>query len=67
MNENTSVLPATISAVWTDVSSFFTTGLQGAITLITGTAVLCAPIIVSIGGRVLGQAKGLFAIGKRRR
>lgn len=62
-----SILPATLSAVWTDVSSFFTTGLSAAIELITGFAILCAPLVVWISGKVLGQAKGLLKIGGSRR
>ena len=61
------ILPATLSAVWTDVSSFFTTGLTAAINLLTGFAILCAPLVVWIGGKVLGQAKGLLKIGGSRR
>lgn len=65
--ENASVLPASIADVWTAVSGFFTTGLSAAITLITGTAILCAPLVVWIAGKVLGQAKGLLKIGGSRR
>lgn len=65
--ENASVLPATLQSVWESVSTFFTTGLSAAITLITGTAILCAPLVVWIAGKVLGQAKGLLKIGGSRR
>lgn len=61
------ILPATLSAVWSDVSSFFTTGLTAAITLLTSFAILCAPLVVWISGKVLGQAKGLLKIGGSRR
>ena len=47
--ENASILPATIADVWTAVASFFTTGLSAGIEVITGFAVLCAPIIVWVG------------------
>ena len=65
--ENAAVLPATIADVWSAVSSFFTTGLSAGINVITGTAVLCAPIIVWVASKVLGQAKGLLKIGGSRR
>lgn len=67
MDTPTPILPATLDAVWSAVSTFFTTGLSGAITLITGNALLCAPLVVYVGSKVLGQAKGLFKIGGRRR
>lgn len=62
-----SILPASLAAVWTDVSAFFTSGLSAAIELITGFAILCAPLVVWISGKVLGQAKGLLKIGGSRR
>ena len=67
MDTPTPILPATLDAVWSAVSTFFTTGLSGAITVITGNALLCAPLVVYVGSKVLGQAKGLFKIGGRRR
>lgn len=66
-NTPATILPATLDAVWTAVSTFFTTGLGSAITLISGNALLCAPLVVYVGSKVLGQAKGLFKIGGRRR
>lgn len=65
--ENVAILPASIAEVWTAVSSFFTTGLSAGIEVITGFAVLCAPIIVWVASKVLGQAKSLLKIGGRRR
>lgn len=67
MDTPTTILPASLSAVWTDVASFFTTGLTAAINLISSNALLCAPLVVYVGSKVLGQAKGLFKIGGRRR
>ena len=65
--ENAAVLPATIADVWTAVASFFTTGLSAGIEVITGYAVLCAPIVVWVASKVLGQAKSLLRIGGRRK
>lgn len=63
----TSIIPADLSAVWTDVGTFFTKGLQPAIDVIAGNAFLVAPLCVFIASRVLGQAKSLFKVGGRRR
>lgn len=67
MNDPTPILPASIDAVWTSVSTFFTSGLSGAINVITGNALLCAPLVVFVAAKVLGMAKGLFKIGGRRK
>lgn len=67
MNDPTPILPATIDAVWTAVSTFFSSGLSAAITVITGNALLCAPLVVFVAAKVLGMAKGLFKIGGRRK
>lgn len=67
MDTPTAILPATIDAVWTSVSTFFTSGLSSAITVITGNALLCAPLVVFVAAKVLGMAKGLFKIGGRRK
>lgn len=56
-----------LATVWTDVSTFFTSGLSAAITVITGNIILTAPLVIFVGSRVLGMAKGLFKIGGRRR
>lgn len=66
-NTNTSLLPATIQAVWESVGSFFTNGLKGAIDLLVGYAIFCAPLILWMGGKVLGMGKGLLKIGGGRR
>lgn len=66
-NANTSLLPATIQAVWEAVGSFFTNGLKGAIDLLVGYAIFCAPLILWMGGKVLGMGKGLLKIGGSRR
>lgn len=62
-----SIIPADLSGVWTDVGTFFTQGLQPAINVIAGNAFLVAPLCVFIASRVLGQAKSLFKVGGRRR
>lgn len=56
-----------LATVWTDVSTFFTSGLSAAITVITGNIILTAPLVIFVGSRVLGMAKGLFKIGGGRR
>lgn len=65
--EVVSIMPESISAVWTAVSGFFTTGLSAAISVITDIPVLCAPLIIWVAAKVLGQGKGLFKLGGRRR
>lgn len=56
-----------LATVWTDVSTFFSSGLSAAITVITGNIILTAPLVIFVGSRVLGMAKGLFKIGGGRR
>lgn len=58
---------ATLATVWSDVSTFFTDGLSAGITVITGQVILTAPLVVWVASKVLGQAKGLFKLGGRRR
>lgn len=58
---------ATLATVWTDISTFFTSGLSSAITVITGEVILTAPLVIWVAAKVLGQAKGLFKLGGRRR
>lgn len=60
-------MPESLAAVWTEVSSFFTTALGTAITTITAIPVLCAPIVVWVASKVLGQGKSLLKIGGGRR
>lgn len=60
-------MPTSITEVWGAVSSFFQTGLGSAIETITAIPVLCAPIIVWVASKVLGQGKGLLKLGGRRR
>lgn len=57
----------TLATVWTDISTFFTSGLSSAITVITGQVILTAPLVIWVASKVLGQAKGLFKLGGRRR
>lgn len=63
----TSVVPATLGDVWTSVGTFFTDALAKGIEVISGNALLVAPLVVFVASRVLGQAKSLFKIGGRRR
>lgn len=56
-----------LASVWTDVSTFFSSGLTAAITVITANVILTAPLVIYVGSRVLGMAKGLFKIGGGRR
>lgn len=67
MEGNTSIIPATLGAVWESVGSFFTDALADAIDVISSNALLVAPLVVFVASRVLGQAKSLFKIGGRRR
>lgn len=60
-------MEASLSTVWTDISTFFTSGLSSAITVITGQVILTAPLVIWVASKVLGQAKGLFKLGGRRR
>lgn len=62
-----SLLPATISAVWEAVGTFFSDGLKGALDLLVGYAIFCAPLILWMAGKVLGMGKGLLKIGGGRR
>lgn len=64
---NTSAVPATLADVWSSVGTFFTSALGPAINVITGNALLVAPLVVFVASRVLGQAKSLFKIGGRRK
>lgn len=63
----TSLLPASISDVWTAVGTFFSDGLGKALDLLVGYAIFCAPLILWMGGKVLGMGKGLLKISGRRR
>lgn len=56
-----------LASVWTDVSTFFSSGLTAAITVITANVILTAPLVIFVGSRVLGMAKGLFKIGGGKR
>lgn len=67
MEGNTSLVPATLSAVWESVGSFFTDALADGIEVISGNALLVAPLVVFVASRVLGQAKSLFKLGGRKR
>lgn len=66
-NDVTSLLPASISDVWTAVGTFFENGLGKALDLLVGYAIFCAPLILWMGGKVLGMGKGLLKIGGGRR
>lgn len=57
----------TLAQVWTDISTFFTSGLGAGIDIIKSEVILTAPLVVWVGAKVLGQAKGLFKLGGRRR
>lgn len=60
-------MPESITAVWASVAEFFSTGLSSALNTITAVPVLCAPIIVWVASKVLGQGKSLLKIGGGRR
>lgn len=60
-------MPETLSQVWSDIASFFSTGLSSALTTITAIPLLTAPLVIWVAGKVLGQGKGLFKLGGRRR
>lgn len=60
-------MPESITEVWTAVSQFFSTGLSSALNTIVAIPVLCAPIIVWISSKVLGQGKSLLKVGGGRR
>lgn len=60
-------MEATLASVWTDISTFFSSGLSSAITVITSEVILTAPLVIWVASKVLGQAKGLFKLGGRRR
>lgn len=60
-------MPESIAAVWAEVSSFFSTALSSALTTIIAIPVLCAPLIVWVASKVLGQGKSLLKIGGGRR
>lgn len=60
-------MDATLATVWTDIGTFFSSGLSSAITVITGQVILTAPLVIWVAAKVLGQAKGLFKLGGRRR
>ena len=64
---NSSLVPASLSDVWTAVGGFFSNALSPAIDVIAGNALLVAPLVVFVASRVLGQAKSLFKIGGRRK
>lgn len=58
---------ATLATVWNDVSTFFTDGLSAGIGVIKAEVILTAPLVVWVASKVLGQAKGLFKLGGRRK
>lgn len=60
-------MPESIADVWTAVAAFFSTGLSSALNTIIAIPVLCAPIIVWVASKVLGQGKSLLKIGGGRR
>lgn len=60
-------MEATLASVWTDISTFFSSGLSSAISVITGEVILTAPLVIWVASKVLGQAKGLFKLGGRRK
>lgn len=57
----------TLPQVWSDMASFFSTGLSSALETITAMPILVAPTVIGISGIVIGQAKRLIRIGGRRR
>ena len=60
-------MPTSIAEVWAAVAAFFSTGLSSAVETITAIPLLCAPLVVWVSSKVLGQGKGLFKLGGRRR
>lgn len=60
-------MPETLSAVWTDVASFFSTGFSTALTTLTAIPILLAPLVMFVAGRCLGMGKSLLKLGGRRR
>ena len=58
---------ATLATVWSDISTFFSDGLTAGIGVIKAETILTAPLVVWVASKVLGQAKGLFKLGSRRR
>lgn len=60
-------MPSTLEALWTAIATFFTDGLSAAVTLITGSVILIAPLIIRLAGSTIGAAKGLFGLRRRRR
>lgn len=60
-------MPETLSAVWTDVASFFSTGFSTALSTLTAIPILLAPLVMFVAGRALGMGKSLLKLGGRRR
>ena len=60
-------MPQTIAECWSAISTYFTDGLSAALTLMYTIPLLCAPLVVFVASKVLGQAKSLFKSGGRRR
>lgn len=60
-------MPETIAEVWAAVNTFFSTALSSALGTLEAIPILCAPLVVWISSKVLGQGKGLFKLGGRRR
>lgn len=59
-------MPETLSAVWSDVASFFSTALSSGLETITAVPLLIAPAVVGVAGLVIGSAKRLLRTGGRR-
>lgn len=59
-------MPENLAGVWTDVSSFFSTALTSAVSLVTTQPLLVAPVVVGVAGIVIGSAKRLLKTGGRR-
>lgn len=60
-------MPADIAGVWTAVSTFFSDGLGAAVSTLVATPIFCAPLIIWISAKVLGQGKSLLRLGGGRR
>lgn len=55
-----------ISAVWGAVGNFFTGPLKDAVDTIVAVPVLVAPVVIGVSGMVLGSAKRLLKVGRRK-
>lgn len=60
-------MPETLSAVWADIASFYSTALSSGLETVTAIPLLIAPTVIGIGGMTIGSVKALLRTRRGRR